>query len=256
MECIGRRYTPRLYVAEDLSAGNLLRLTPDQSHYIAHVMRRKSGEDVIVFNGRDGEWHTTIGSTDKNQVSVTVKTLRRPQHPENSLALIFSLIKRDHQDFLIQKATEIGVTHFFPILTDHCNTRAINLDRMKLLAREAAEQADRLSVPVFADVQSLEAALNALPQRFSVFACLEAGEAQPLSACLAQPSSEDTAPAFLVGPEGGLSAAERNLLLALPAIKPVHLGPRLLRADTAAIAALSCWQAMYGEWRNHDRINT
>lgn len=242
-----RRYTPRLYLSADLSLGQQIETNTDTTHYIGQVMRRKSGDDIILFNGHDGEWRADILSLTKKGVQLICREQTRPQKFCQPLALCFALIKRDHQDYLIQKASEVGVTHFFPLITQNCSIRSANLNRMQAIAREAAEQCDRLDVPTIAAPQNLTACLEHIATSHALFACLEAGQTQPIASGLKSAPPEVT-PTFLVGPEGGFTPSERELILRHPSVVTISLGPRLLRADTAAIVALSCWQAMHGDW--------
>lgn len=243
-----RRYTPRLYLTNKLAHGAQLEVGAEDAHYIAQVMRRKVGEDVIVFNGCHGEWRAGITALTKKSAQLACHTLLRPQQLSATVALFFALIKRDHQDYLVQKASEIGVTHFFPLVTQNCTIRSANLERLKSIAHEAAEQCDRLDVPMIAEPQSLSSFLKHLAPNYNLFACLETGQTLPIAQCLQHPPPGMSPPGFLIGPEGGFSQTEREAIIAQNAIIPVNLGPRLLRADTAAIAALSCWQAICGDW--------
>ncbi|MBP7252368.1 MAG: 16S rRNA (uracil(1498)-N(3))-methyltransferase [Alphaproteobacteria bacterium] len=242
-----RRYTPRIFLTCKLELGAQLEVGSEDTHYIGQVMRRKIGEDIIVFNGCDGEWRTEIIALTKKSARLDCREMVRSQQSSAPLALFFALIKRDHLDYLIQKASEIGVTHFFPLITQNCTIRNTNLDRLKSIAREASEQCDRLDVPTIAEPQSLASCLQQVAPALKLFACLEAGHTEFIASCFKQ-LPQEVSPGFLVGPEGGFSNAEREEIIAHPHVIPVNLGPRLLRADTAAIAALSCWQAICGDW--------
>jgi 16S rRNA (uracil1498-N3)-methyltransferase len=239
----------RLYVTADLDAGLAVAVTEAQAHYLLHVMRAKAEQRLSLFNGRDGEWLAEIGAASKRGVTLTCLKLTRPQAGVPDLWLAFAPIKKTPSDYLTQKATELGVSLLQPVFTRRTIVARINIERMAANAVEAAEQSGRLSVPEIREAVSLEKFLDAWPKERRLYFCDEAGatatawEAEPL-AKVARPGPA----VILTGPEGGFDPAEREMLRALPFVTPVTLGPRILRADTAALAALAIWQASAGDW--------
>ncbi len=231
----------RLFVRADLSAQSSFPLDDKQSHYLKHVMRQNDGDAVLIFNGRDGEWQSTLGIT-KKQVIATPQQQTRPQVNESQLTLIFAPIKRGHGDMIIEKATELGVSALYPVITDRTVVNRIPMDRYEAIAIEAAEQCERLSVPNIHPAQKLDALLADWNTHRHILLCAEQGEATPIASALA--SMNMPALAVMIGPEGGFSEREFAMLRALPIITPVTLGPRILRADTAALSALSIIQAL------------
>lgn len=213
-------------------------------HYLTHVLRRKPGDALLLCNGRGGEWQAEIAVTGHRQIVAVCKNLTRAQQIEPDISLFFALIKRDHLDYLIQKATELGVRALHPVITQHSIPHKLNLDRLNSIAREAAEQSERLTLPVIHPPLPLAQALEQRIGGAPCFACLENGAAEPIMSQLASQRPS----ALLIGPEGGFSAAEMIFIQNHANMIPVHLGPRILRADTAALAALSCWQAVCGDW--------
>lgn len=241
----------RLFVEQPLAAGATFGLSADQAHYLRHVLRLEAGAVVALFNGRDGEWRAVLDSATKRGATVIVGDQTRAQAGEPDLWLAFAPIKRARIDFLIEKATELGVAALLPVFTRHTAVERVNLDRLRAHAIEAAEQTERLSVPTLHEPQTLAALLAGWPAPRRLLMCDEAGSGAPIAQALAAldaPARE--APwAILIGPEGGFAADELATLRGLNYVTPVSLGPRILRADTAAIAALSCWQAELGDWR-------
>lgn len=213
-------------------------------HYLTHVLRRKPGDSLLLCNGRDGEWQAELAVTGHKQIAAVCKNLTRPQLTEPDISLFFAIIKRDHLDYLIQKATELGVRALHPVITQHSIPHKLNLDRLTAIAREAAEQSERLTLPVIHPPLLLAQALEQLIGGTLCFACLENGAAEPIISQLVSQRPS----ALLTGPEGGFSAVEMTLIKNHANVIPVHLGPRILRADTAALAALTCWQAVCGDW--------
>jgi 16S rRNA (uracil1498-N3)-methyltransferase len=237
----------RLYVEAALGEG--ARVVPDdgQAHYLLHVMRAKVGDRVGLFNGRDGEWLARIAEVAKRDCTLECERCTAPQAEVPDLWLVFAPIKKTPADYLTQKATELGVRALQPVLTRRTIVSRVNLDRMRANAVEAAEQSGRLSVPEVRDLQSFDKLLAAWPAVRRILFCDEAGEAPPIADALrAGPAGPW---AIFTGPEGGFDPAERAALRALPFVTPVTLGRRILRADTAALSALSVWQAAKGDWR-------
>jgi 16S rRNA (uracil1498-N3)-methyltransferase len=239
--------TIRLFVESDLAAGASLALDQPQTHYLMHVLRRGPGDVVHLFNGRDGEWRAQIERGSRKSCTVTPLDQARAQAPEPDLWLAFAPIKRAPIDTLAAKATELGVSALCPVLTQHTVVTRVNLQRLRANAIEAAEQCSRLTVPAVHEPKALGAFVAQWPADRSLMLCDETGRSPPVAAALA--GRGGTKWAVLVGPEGGFAQSELDALGKLPFVTPVGLGPRLLRADTAAIAALACLQALVGDWR-------
>jgi 16S rRNA (uracil1498-N3)-methyltransferase len=239
--------TTRLYVDAPLAQGGLVALDRGQAHYLTTVMRLKAGEGVLVFNGRDGEWCATIEGA-KRAAVLRVGARTRPQSDAGDLHYLFAPLKSARLDYMVQKAVEMGASRLQPVLTRHGQIGRVNLDRMRANAIEAAEQCGVLSPPDIAPPVALSGVLAAWrPDRYLVF-CDEAAEtADPLQALGAVPPRSPLA--VLIGPEGGFADDERLALLKLPNVIRLALGPRILRADTAAVAALALVQAAIGDWR-------
>ncbi len=238
----------RIYVAGALAAAGAVLLDGDQAHYLQHVLRRKIGDSLRVFNGRDGEWTATISDLRKNRGELTVGEQVRPQQASPDLWLVFAPVKRARLDFVVQKAVELGVSAIQPVFTRFTNVDRVKETRLIGNAIEAAEQCDRLDIPDLPEPQDLARLLDHWdPARRLIF-CDEGGDALPLIQALAGYARPAGPWAVLIGPEGGFHPDERARLRALPYVVPVSLGPRILRADTAAIVALSIWQSVLGDW--------
>ncbi|HEY8253853.1 MAG TPA: 16S rRNA (uracil(1498)-N(3))-methyltransferase, partial [Rhizomicrobium sp.] len=216
------------------------------SHYLLHVLRAKSGNRVLLFNGRDGEWLAQIGQASKRGVTATCLSQTRPQAGEPDLWLAFAPIKKTPADYLVQKATELGVSRLLPVFTRRTIVSRVNLERMAANAAEAAEQSERLTVPGIREAVDLDKLLASWPKERRLYFCDEGGDARPLAEAARGASGPA---AILTGPEGGFDPAEREMLRTQSFVVPVTLGPRILRADTAALAALSVWQSVAGDWR-------
>ena len=241
--------SPRLFVDQPLAAGDAILLTPPQAHYLKDVLRLKPGDRVLVFNGRDGEWHGRIDPAGKRGLVLHIEAQTRPQGGGRDLHYLFAPLKRARLDYMVQKAVEMGVARLAPVITRHTQAERVNLERMRANAIEAAEQCGILRLPEIAAPVALADALAALaPERLLIFCDEDAPIADPVAALAAAPSA--AALAVLVGPEGGFAAEEREMLLARPNIVRLALGPRILRADTAAVAALALVQTVLGDWRN------
>lgn len=274
---------PRLFLENPLTEGAEIALEKDQAHYLVNVMRRKTGDTVRLFNGRDGEWRAEIAEAGKRAATLRLTGRTREQYDPPDLWLLFAPVKKARTDFIAEKATELGATKLQPVFTRFTNSERVRTDRLAALAKEAAEQTERLDLPEIAEPLTLDAALDGWDETRPLLYCDEAGDetdapwggdagradsalavlhslssdqyiTPPLpsrggsdeSACLRQPEKL----AVLIGPEGGFSPAERARLRGLPYVFAVSLGPRILRTDSAVVAALTLVQAVWGDWRD------
>jgi 16S rRNA (uracil1498-N3)-methyltransferase len=236
----------RLYTTSPLSQGLQLEMTSDASHYLANVMRRKSGENILLFNGKDGEWLAQITDISRKHTFVRVIGQTRPQADEPDIWLCFAPVKNAPINNLVQKATELGVSVLQPVITQHTITNKVNTERLAANAIEAAEQSERLTVPEVMEPIKLDAMLSQWPADRNIILCDESGGGTPFIRALS--SRKGGLYAILIGPEGGFSQTEFEILRKTPYIIPVGMGPRILRADTAAIAALTCYMSILGDW--------
>ncbi|MEO8713879.1 MAG: 16S rRNA (uracil(1498)-N(3))-methyltransferase [Acetobacteraceae bacterium] len=226
----------RLFIDAPLHPDAEIAASPGQAHYLATVMRRTRGDPVRLFNGRDGEWAARIATLRRDRATLVVDHQLRPQASEPDLWLLFGLLKRDATDLLVQKATELGAAALHPIFTDRTNAARVNPARLIAIAVEAAEQSERLTVPTIHAACRLDDLLATWPAERRLFAAIERRPA-------AAPASTAAPAALLVGPEGGFTDRELDALARHPSVAPVSLGPRILRAETAAIAGLVLLQA-------------
>ena len=236
----------RLYVDHPLGAGQTVLLNRDHAHYLFGVMRLGEGALVSVFNGRDGEWRARIAEAGRRSGTLACEEQTAPLRLPPDLWLLFAPIKKTRTDFIVEKATELGAARICPVQTDFTNAERIRRDRLAAHAVEAAEQCGGTFVPEVADlVRFVDLLAGWQPDRHLMF-CDETLAGTPPADLVRWP----TGPwAILVGPEGGFSDAERDRLRAFPQAHPISLGPRILRADTAAVAALTLWQSTLGDWR-------
>ena len=234
----------RLYVEASLGRDARVELGEGQAHYLVHVMRAKTGGWLRLFNGSDGEWRARIVEVKKRACVLDCEAQTAPQRPASDLWLVFAPIKKTPADYVVQKATELGVSVLQPVITRRTIARRVNLERMRANAVEAAEQSGRTEVPEIREPAGLEGLLAAWPRERRLIFCDEAGDAPPIADALRGTPSGSWA--ILTGPEGGFETSEREQLRMLPCVVPVSLGERILRADTAALAALAIWQALKG----------
>ncbi len=241
---------PRLYVTTDLVTGATVNIDDHVAHYLRNVLRRSVGDAVAVFNGRDGEYAAVIEVCDKRLVQLRLDVQQRPQEMGPDVWLCFAPLKKNAVDFLVEKATELGVAAFHPVFTQHTAATRLNHDRLAANAIEAAEQCERLTVPVIAAAVTLEHCLASWDPDRQMILCAEAGAVRPMADALHRFTGTPAKPnrwAILCGPEGGFARSELDRLAKLPFVTPVGLGPRILRADTAALAALAIFQAVLGD---------
>lgn len=234
----------RLFIDHPLASGQDVHLIPAQAHYLSGVMRLKPGDGIMIFNGRDGEWSALITSAGKRGGQIEVQEQTAPQRDPPDLWLIFAPIKKARTDFIVEKATEMGAARIVPVQTDFTNAERIRQDRLQAHAVEAAEQCGGTFVPPVEDLSPLSRLLDDWDRSRSILWADEAmaGPAQTLAGL------SRGRWAILIGPEGGFSDAERSRLSRLDHVTRISLGPRVLRADTAAVAALTLWQAALGDW--------
>jgi 16S rRNA (uracil1498-N3)-methyltransferase len=237
----------RLFVQHPLLQGPLSIVDAKQAHYLANVMRLRAGDALLVFNGRDGEWRATAASVGKRAIQLDLVELTRPQAVGPDLDLVVAMVKRARLETIVEKAAELGARRVRLVVTERTNADRANVGRLQAIAVEGAEQTGRLDVPQVVAPVKLAVLLADWPSDRSLMFCDEAGEAAPALVALAGRAAGPWA--ALIGPEGGFAPAERAQIRALSAAVPVSLGPRILRADTAAISALTLWQAALGDLR-------
>jgi 16S rRNA (uracil1498-N3)-methyltransferase len=245
--------SPRLYVAESLYAGASVALASGQTHYLVTVLRLKTDDSVLVFNGRDGEWRARLVGTDRRSATLISEQLTRPQAAAVDLHYLFAPLKHARLDYMVQKAVELGVSRLQPVLTRHTQSERVNVGRIRANAIEAAEQCGILNLAKVCEPVSLALALERMDTgRVLIFCDEDAPLADPMFALT--PARRDDQPlalAVLIGPEGGFSEHERAAILQHKSTIRLALGPRILRADTAAVAALTLVQAVLGDWSCH-----
>lgn len=232
---------PRIFTEHDLAPGIAV---PASGRYLGGVLRRGVGDPVTLFNGRDGEWRGRIAHLRKDDAAVVPEEQARPQPAPSGPVLLMAAVKRDAMEWIIEKATELGVHAIRPVLTARAVPDRVNRARLTLIAREAAEQCERLDVPEVAEAVPLHAVLDRWAGGPLVVAAERRGAPSLTEALRAAPAM----PALLVGPEGGFTIQELDALTRHPFVAPASLGPRILRAETAAVAALAVIQAIRGDW--------
>jgi 16S rRNA (uracil1498-N3)-methyltransferase len=237
--------TPRLFVDSPLAEGQSLEISGPSAHYLLGVMRLKAGATVTLFDDRTGEYASTVTDARKRDLTLLVTRKLRPRAEVPDLWLCQALVKKDRLDWIVEKACELGVARFVPVLTARCVVDKLKEDRLRAHLIEAAEQCERTALPKIAPLQKLDSMLADWSQERTLFFC-DARGGMPFGDVL----SESNGPAaLLIGPEGGFTAQENNAIRALPCAIAVSLGPRILRADTAAIAAIAVWMAAKGDWQ-------
>ena len=235
----------RLHVPQPLSAGAAVLPTLDQSRYLTQVMRLKAGDALLVFNGADGEWRCVVAEVLKKGVVLRAEDQARPQTTVPDVHLLIAVVKKSALEFAVEKATELGAARIGLVTTRRTQGDRVRMDRLQAIAVESAEQTGRLDVPAIVPPVKLEALLDGWDASRRLMFCDETGGAAAMTA-LAEAGAGPWA--ILIGPEGGFAPEERERLRALPFTTAASLGPRVLRADTAATAALTLWQAAVGDW--------
>lgn len=236
----------RLYVEADLGLEKGIEASPEQFNYLANVLRLQDGAEILVFNGRDGEWKATLTFPSRKKIQLTPVELTRPQPDDCDLQFLFAPLKVGRMDYLVQKAVEMGAGLLQPVMTQHVQGKITSLERLQANAVEAAEQCGVLAIPKVTAPQKLKDLLEGWSSDRRIIFCDEDSVTQNPLAALSR--IEERRLALLVGPEGGFSDEERLLLRSLPFVTAIPLGPRILRADTAAVAALAVVQAAIGDW--------
>ena len=240
---------PRLFIDAPLRGGARIELERNQSNYLGNVLRLAAGESILVFNGRDGEWQAQIEGR-KRPDSLTIVARTRPQDGLPDIAYVFAPLKHARLDYMVQKAVEMGASTLQPVLTWHTQVSRVNSERMRANVIEAAEQCGILSVAAVAEPVTLDRYLGDRQQRRLLVFCDEAAEVRSPLQAMQQGLTAAEGIDILIGPEGGFAEEERALLLRQPRTLRLSLGPRILRADTAGVAALALVQAALGDWRS------
>lgn len=237
----------RLFVEAVLRSGTPIEATKAQTHYLATVLRLGEGAEILLFNGRDGEWKARLSFPSKKKILLEPVERTRAQPPASDLLYLFAPLRTGRLDYMVQKAVEMGAGVIQPVLTQHTQQHRLKTERLEANAIEAAEQCGILAVPAVREAAKLAEVVDSWPQDRRLFFCDEGARSQnPLDALK---TAGETRFALLVGPEGGFSDEERSLLHGHPKVTPIPLGPRILRADTAAVAGLAVLQAAIGDWR-------
>lgn len=236
----------RLYVGSKLTVSDYCELPSDKSHYLTNVMRCKEGESIYCFNEKDGEFLSEITTIDKKRTIVLPKTQTKKCSKEVDLWLLFAPLKKDNTDFVIQKATELGVSKIIPVITKYTNSDKVKTERFITQATEASEQCERLSIPSICEAIKLKGVLESWNSNRVLFFMNERRASLPIVDAFNKNASESAA--ILIGPEGGFSDEEAKYIESFPFVKSVTMGPRILRAETAVVSALSIWQAFVGDW--------
>ncbi len=243
----------RLYVEADLAPDARLELTREQSNYLVNVLRLRDGDALHAFNGRHGEWRVRIAMESRRDAVLVAENQVRAQEPACDLHYLFAPLKHARLDYMVQKAVEMGASRLAPVMTRRTQAQRVNLERMRANAVEAAEQCGVLTIPGVDDTQKLEKVLGEWDAARKLIFCDEDAPPGDPVARLREHAGQACGPApplaVLIGPEGGFDEGERRMLLACPFVLAISLGPRILRADTAAVAALAVVQTALGDWR-------
>ena len=241
----------RLFCEDTLGVGQKINLEKDQTHYLKNVMRCKINDKIIVFDNTTGEYIAEIFNIDKRSISIEILEKTKPMYVPGDVWLIFCPLKKTRTDFLVEKSTELGLRKFLPTLSDKTQTKTLSMDRFKKNIVEAVEQCGGTFIPEILPVSSLAKVIEEMPQDRMIIFCDESLESRNINYSLLSEKPEKVA--LLVGPEGGFSDSERNLLRTKKNVLPVSLGNRILRAETAAVVALTMWHGLVGDW--HKRVD-
>lgn len=248
-----KKPSARLYLNAPLAADAVIELGRDQSHYLAQVMRVRRGAEIALFNGCDGEWRAVVSNVERKAVTLACQNRMREQADEPDVWLAFAPLKKTRIDFVVEKATELGVARLLPVITRYTAATRVNTERLSARIIEAAEQCERLTVPPISPPSGLDELLDTWPTDRTLFVLDETGAGRPIADALMElaPSTVPPPPpcGFLIGPEGGFSSSELDAVRKRAFVTTVGVGPRILRAETAALTALACWQAIVGDWR-------
>lgn len=239
----------RLYIDADLASGAMVATSREQANYLLNVLRLRDGDALHVFNGRHGEWRARVSAKGRRDAELAIGEQVRPQTPAGDLQYLFAPLKHARLDYMVQKAVEMGASRLTPVISRRTQAARVNTERMRANAIEAAEQCGVLAIPAVDEPVRLDKALADWPaDRRLIFCDEDAPPGDPINAVRAAWTGDGGAVAVLVGPEGGFDEGERRTLLAMPTVIAISLGPRILRADTAAVAALAVVQAAVGDW--------
>ena len=241
----------RLFCEVTLGVGKKINLEKDQTHYLKNVMRCKINDKIIVFDNTTGEYIAEIFNIDKRSINIEILEKTKPMYVPGDVWLIFCPLKKTRTDFLVEKSTELGLRKFLPTLSDKTQTKTLSMDRFKKNIVEAVEQCGGTFIPEILPVSSLAKVIEEIPEDRMIIFCDESLESRNINYSLSSEKPEKVA--LLVGPEGGFSDSERNLLRIKKNILPVSLGNRILRAETAAVVALTMWHGLVGDW--HKRVD-
>lgn len=245
-----RKPSTRLWLEAALAPEARVDLDQAQAHFLKTVLRLEPGSRLLVFNGQDGEWLAEIATLDKKAGYLTLQRQTRAQETSSDIWLAFAPIKAGRIDWLVEKATELGAARLLPVITRRTVVERVKLERLQANAREAAEQSERLDVPEILEPQPLERLLQQWPAERTLLVAAETGSAEPLPEALEALSGPV---GLLIGPEGGFAPEELELVARATFVRRVSLGPRILRAETAALAALAVVQAARGAWGKRPR---
>ncbi|MGE0259805.1 MAG: 16S rRNA (uracil(1498)-N(3))-methyltransferase [Alphaproteobacteria bacterium] len=243
------RTATRLYIAEPLAPGTVVPLTDDNVHRLRNVLRLASGAPIAAFNERDGEWLCRIDQLRRSYGAIKAIERRRAPEPDADIWLIFAPIKRARLEWIVEKATELGVAAMIPVVTAHTQAERVNRERLRVIATAASEQSERMSLPEIRPEAPLVRLLDDWPSDRPLILCDETGAGTPITEALSELPAGAPA-AVLIGPEGGFAETELDAIGKLSFVTRVGLGPRILRAETAALAALAVYQAIAGDWRS------
>jgi 16S rRNA (uracil1498-N3)-methyltransferase len=240
----------RLYVKDNIAKSELIDIDFQQVHYLRNVMRQTAGQQVSIFNGRDGMWRAEIVEISRNSGVLTPVEKLIEQESVQDIWLLFSPVKRTRTDMIIEKATELGVKEIHPILTKYTILKRVSVDKFESTAIEAAEQSRRLSIPKIYDIKSLKDTLSVWDTNRNLYYLDFSDKSVPIAKSLL--NEEKGKPcAFIIGPEGGFAPEDRELFESYDFCKPISVGPRILRAETAVISAIACWQSICGDWQEN-----